>query len=611
MEVGAYVREAFRSQIEIEFITEQRTEFGSEVRVVGSSSELGSWSPGQGISLTTATESYPYWRVTMWVPVSPAGWEYKFVVVKCDNSVEWEHCANRILAAPTPTSLGAPLQSLNSTCTLEPVRILAAPTSLGAPLQSLNSACTLEPVRASSDCWHPLVGDDLDEQMMIVFEVIHTGTCPGDELIVTGDAHSLGSWNPSKGLRLTTCKASFPVWRGGSRLNPSDLNSAWKIVCHRADGQYEWEQREDRRVCQQHMRDLSVEAWLISVRFSGEHDDPVPYEKSDFSLLLGSLPQRENIAYGCRVDSSASTCLPDDECSESNLEDLEPLEVSKVSPASIACHSFQLWSGAHQIEKARGCCEDAYFQGDYSLGVADGVGSMIQFAKYGADSAAYAADLMQRASAWTLALAHVDEPEGSAQDSAVAALSHAEQEAKAYGASTALVLALKGNSVGVANLGDSGFFLLRRTSTGLTIIERSMGQQHSWNCPYQLLRLPPAVAVRVPKSFKPDLASDCERMEVRVIAGDLLILFTDGMVDNLHEHEMLNIINRLAGTVLEPGCPQLLARELVTAAHARSLDPQAEVPFTLASRLHGQQILGGKPDDITVVAAWVMQHKVV
>jgi len=192
----------------------------------------------------------------------------------------------------------------------------------------------------------------------------------------------------------------------------------------------------------------------------------------------------------------------------------------------------------------------------------------------------------------------------------VAALSYAEQGGTAYGASTALVLVLEGSSVGVANLGDAGFFLVRRTPTGLAIIERSMGQQHSWNCPYQLIRLPPAVAVRVSKSFKPDLASDCERMEVPVIAGDLLVLFTDGMIDNLHEHEMLQIINQLAGTVSKPGCPQLIARELATAAHERSLDPHAEVPFTLASRLHGSEILGGKPDDITVVVAWVMQRKV-
>jgi len=583
MEVGAYVQEVLSGQIRIEFITKKWTEFGSEVRVVGSSTELGLWSPGQGISLTTSTESYPYWRATVWLPFRPAGWEYKFVVVKFGNSVEWEHGANRILATPT---------------------------SLGAPLQPLTSTYTLEPVRTSLDCSYSLVSDDSDNEMSIVFQAIYAGTCPGDELIITGDAHSMGNWNPSKGLRLTTSNDSFPVWQGGCRLNSSDLRLAWKIVCHRANGHYEWEQHEDRRVSVQHTRDLSVQPWLILVRFNGEHEDPMPYEKPDFSHLQGSLPQRKNIAYGSRVDSSASTCVADDEYFQSNLKGWETLEASKLSSASNARHSFQLWSGAYQVEKAGGRCEDAYFQGDYSLGIADGVGSMIQFAKYGADSAAYAAELMQRACAWSLPVAHVDMPEGSAQDCAVAALSYAEQGGTAYGASTALVLVLEGSSVGVANLGDAGFFLVRRTPTGLAIIERSMGQQHSWNCPYQLIRLPPAVAVRVSKSFKPDLASDCERMEVPVIAGDLLVLFTDGMIDNLHEHEMLQIINQLAGTVSKPGCPQLIARELATAAHERSLDPHAEVPFTLASRLHGSEILGGKPDDITVVVAWVMQRKV-
>jgi len=255
MEVGAYAKEVFSGQIEIEFITKQSTEFGSEVRVVGSSTELGLWNPGHGIPLTTATESYPYWRGTVWVPFSHTGWEYKFVVVKFDNSVEWEHGANRILAAPT---------------------------SLGTSLQSLTSTYTLESVRTSSDCSYSSVSDDLEDKMTILFQVMCTCTCPGDELIITGDAHSMGNWNPSKGLRLTTCKASFPMWRGGCRLNLRDLSSAWKIVCHRADGQYEWEQHEDRRVTVQHMRDLSVEAWLILVRFGGEHEDPMP---DDFSHL--------------------------------------------------------------------------------------------------------------------------------------------------------------------------------------------------------------------------------------------------------------------------------------------------------------------------------------
>jgi len=216
------------------------------------------------------------------------------------------------------------------------------------------------------------------------------------------------------------------------------------------------------------------------------------------------------------------------------------------------------------------------------------------------DSAAYASELMHLAAAWSLP------GDVSALEQAKAALSYAEQCANAYGASTALVSALKGETVGVANLGDSGFLLLRRKPTGMVIIERSQGKQHSWNKPYQFARLPASLAARVPKSFKLDSTEDCERLEVQVDAGDLLLLFTDGLSDNLHDHELLEVVNRLGGTTAQIGCPQILARELVLAAYERSQDPHAQVPFTISARKEGREMPGGKPDDITALAAWIV-----
>jgi len=356
-----------------------------------------------------------------------------------------------------------------------------------------------------------------------------------------------------------------------------------------------WESFENRQVSLQPIKGHAFDYWLICGTFGGAHQDPVPSGVSH-----GSFPQQHSIASQvvrfeaplkhCRVDSNASTCLTD-EYAESSAQ---------LSPRPTFVDSYHFWSGAHQVQKAGGPCEDAYFQGDHALGVADGVGGMIQFAKHGVDSAAYAVELMHLAALWSLP------GEVSALHQAVAALSHAEQCANAYGASTALVLALKGETVGVANLGDSGFLLLRRTPTDMAIIERSKGQQHSWNCPYQFLRLPSALAARVPQSFRPDSTEDCERLEVQVDAGDLLLLFTDGLSDNLHEHELLEIVNRLGGTAAQLGCPQVLARELVLAAYERSQDLQAQVPFAISSRKEGREHLGGKPDDITAMAAWIV-----
>merc|ERR1719401_2538169 len=72
---------------------------------------------------------------------------------------------------------------------------------------------------------------------------------------------------------------------------------------------------------------------------------------------------------------------------------------SSGSSASHGRRGLHLWSGAHKLKKQQGPCEDAYFANSNALGVADGVGCMVQFASYGINAAAYAADLMKHASA--------------------------------------------------------------------------------------------------------------------------------------------------------------------------------------------------------------------
>jgi len=268
-------------------------------------------------------------------------------------------------------------------------------------------------------------------------------------------------------------------------------------------------------------------------------------------------------------------------------------------------------------------CEDSFFYSDEGIGVADGVGQMVQFAKFGADSAAYSADLMARASE---ALQH-DDREEAPEVRAANALALAEKEAQTYGASTACVLVLDRDveedqvSCGVANLGDSGFMVLRKSLSegGLPVMQevlRSSEQQHSFNFPYQLIRLPPALAKRVPAGKKWDSSKDSQIYEADLRVGDLILVYTDGLVDNLHQQEILDIVNGALSSELSEGgdckagqpvlAPGAIAESLALEAQKRSLDAEAEVPFSATARLHGVPSEGGKQDDITVVAAWVM-----
>mmetsp|Transcript_47750 Transcript_47750/g.153739 ORF Transcript_47750/g.153739 Transcript_47750/m.153739 type:complete len:1058 (+) Transcript_47750:105-3278(+) len=296
-----------------------------------------------------------------------------------------------------------------------------------------------------------------------------------------------------------------------------------------------------------------------------------------------------------------------------------PETTPSTSSSSRSGSGLRLWSGAHMLKKAQGACEDAYFAGEDALGVADGVGCMVQFASYGVNAAAYATELMLHAcQALRVGGGSAEEELPPVEERAVAAMVAAEENADAYGASTITVLVLQGRQIGVANLGDSGFMLLRKTPRGMSVVASSPEQQHSWNCPYQLTRLPPKLLSRFQKTLTLDRAVDCERFCADVRPGDLLLLFTDGMRDNLHEQEVLHIVDcvlapalgELVGLPEHATPPQLIARSLALAAQERSLDPIARVPFVEYSKRYGYQCLGGKQDDITVVAAWVMPEDV-
>merc|ERR1712228_879133 len=109
-----------------------------------------------------------------------------------------------------------------------------------------------------------------------------------------------------------------------------------------------------------------------------------------------------------------------------------------ISSPVTRAHNLYLEAGAYVREKRRGTCEDAYFTDTHALGVADGVGCMAQFASYGINAAKYARELMTQAAA-SLKTKEVAS-EGPIDTRAIRAVSAAEHEVEAYGASTITLL---------------------------------------------------------------------------------------------------------------------------------------------------------------------------
>lgn len=257
----------------------------------------------------------------------------------------------------------------------------------------------------------------------------------------------------------------------------------------------------------------------------------------------------------------------------------------------------RLWAAGHSIAKRGGENQDSFFVDVDALGVADGVASTEDFADQGMDSAAYAEEIMELTR-------RALQPGGGAADAA-SALQAAEDQATSFGATTAVATQLVGSSINIANLGDSGFMLLRRHEEDFEVVARSKEQQHEWNFPYQLMRLPPALAAQLPPGSSVDSAADCVRYDVPVCHGDLLLLFTDGLTDNLYEREITRLVEESTEeeSLADPG---RIAETLSEAAQTRTMFRTGRTPFADECAQHGKVWKGGKQDDITVVAAWVM-----
>lgn len=166
------------------------------------------------------------------------------------------------------------------------------------------------------------------------------------------------------------------------------------------------------------------------------------------------------------------------------------------------------------------------------------------------------------------------------------------------GSSTACMVALhKEKSIlHTANLGDSGFVVIRKNA----IVHRSEEQQHYFNSPFQLAIHPTIKDSRL-IADSPEMASVTS---FDVEENDLIVIATDGVWDNLPDSTILEETKNL----IEPTSENLqrIAHALAKRALDNGNNPKFNSPFAKsAKRALGIDIIGGKPDDITVLLAVV------
>ncbi|UJR23647.1 hypothetical protein I4U23_026632 [Adineta vaga] len=255
-----------------------------------------------------------------------------------------------------------------------------------------------------------------------------------------------------------------------------------------------------------------------------------------------------------------------------------------------------------RTNRSNGYGDDAFFitknrQGDF-LGVADGVGG---WREHGIDPSLFSTSLMEACKSLVDHKLIDLNPLTLTELLSKAYKQLLEDKQCIIGSSTACMVALhqEKSILHTANLGDSGFVIIRKNS----IVHRSQEQQHYFNSPFQLA-IHPSIKDQRLIADSPEQASITS---FNVEENDCILIATDGLWDNLPDSMILEEVKKIAEPTLDN--LQQIAHALAKRALDNGHDPKFNSPFAKsAKRALGINIIGGKPDDITVLLAVVTSN---
>eukprot|EP00547_Thalassionema_nitzschioides_P001674 CAMPEP_0194213144 /NCGR_PEP_ID=MMETSP0156-20130528/13543_1 /TAXON_ID=33649 /ORGANISM="Thalassionema nitzschioides, Strain L26-B" /LENGTH=486 /DNA_ID=CAMNT_0038941113 /DNA_START=58 /DNA_END=1514 /DNA_ORIENTATION=- len=139
----------------------------------------------------------------------------------------------------------------------------------------------------------------------------------------------------------------------------------------------------------------------------------------------------------------------------------------------------------------------------------------------------------------------------------------------ATGASTAVVASLSPEGeLQALNVGDSSCFVIRNNA----IMSKTKEIVHYFDCPYQL------------SEDSPDRPKDGTKLKVKCQPGDVIVMGSDGVFDNLSDAALLEQVSQY-----QTQRAAVLARKVVEASRRVSLDETAETPYAKMAKRNGDE----------------------
>lgn len=154
----------------------------------------------------------------------------------------------------------------------------------------------------------------------------------------------------------------------------------------------------------------------------------------------------------------------------------------------------------------------------------------------------------------------------------------------ATGASTAVVASLsEEGDLNILNVGDCTCAVVRNSA----VVARTREIVHYFDCPYQL------------SEDSPDRPRDGTKLTLKVQKGDVIVMGSDGIFDNLQDAEICDLVSN------QKTRASMLARKVVERSRRVSLDETAETPYAKLAKRNGDSDyssgLGGKVDDVSCI----------